>query len=125
MGRHLVSAAGDERRVRVSYARTTRLSFTTDGPALAEGDPPARVPRMAVSAAPEIELRSRAARTLFGAGFGLLAVAAGVGLYATAAHSHSAAVAAQATAVGGAAAFLSGGLVVALTPAGAVMQGSF
>src|SRR5207248_5726964 len=68
VGRHLVRAGGDERRVQVSYARTARLSFTAlaDGAALPESGGPMRVPALAVSAAPEAEPRSRAARALFG-----------------------------------------------------------
>jgi len=131
VGRHTVKLGADERRVRISYARTARLyaAMRAGAPALLEESEPRPVPALAVAAQPQpavIEARSRAARVLFGSGLSLLAVAAGAGLYATSAGGASTtAEVARMLAITGAGALVGAGLVVALTPSGAMVEGSF
>jgi hypothetical protein len=128
VGRHSVKLGADERRVRISYARTARLfaGLRAGAPALLEREDP---PALALAAAPQanvIEARSEAARILFGGGLALLAGAAGTSLYATSASdAHGAAGVASILALTGAAALAGAGLVVALTPSGAAVSGSF
>ena len=128
VGRHSVRLGADERRVRISYARTARLfaGLRAGAPVLLEREDPPTLALVATPQAEVAEARSQAARLLFGGGLALLAGAAGASLYATSASdAHGASGAAAALAVTGAAALAGAGLVVALTPSGAAVSGSF
>jgi hypothetical protein len=135
VGRHTVSLAGaaspaGERRVRISYARNAALfaARRADGPVLLDQPDTVPLPALTATAEPPVaEARSRAARILFGGGVALLGVAAGTALYATYATdaSHTAASFATALAITGAAAVAGAGLVLALTPSGAAVEGRF
>jgi hypothetical protein len=140
-----------ERRVRISYGREARLrGEERDGTlALLEGAAPVEAVQLAGPAPkPGLELgRSRAARILFATGAGLLAASAGVGLYSQiAAHDlntryrsgtlsdsdaslyrsvHATGTLATALAATGAGALVASGLVLALSPSGASLFGSF
>src|SRR5438477_3708605 len=78
-----------------------------------------------VMQSPVIEPRQHAARALFGAGLGLLVAAAGVGVYSIASPSSTANDFARGLAITGAGALAAGGLVVALTPSGISVSGSY
>jgi hypothetical protein len=96
VGRHLVRAGNDERRVRIAYGRETQIvcAAKTGEVALLDGDgapnaqvaPIVEAPTEAVSTAPsatgETSVRTRAARLALAAGGALLMTAAGVELYA-------------------------------------------
>jgi len=146
VGRHAVAVGqSDEKRVRVSYGRTARLvcSLRAGAPALldeADLAAPAAAPADQITLA---EARTRAAQILVAAGAGLLAAAAGAELYThlgsqpVAGGSRSGAltqtnsgvrrtgILATALAFTGAGAIAAGGLVFALTPSGAALQGRF
>jgi hypothetical protein len=127
VGRHVVRADGAERRVRVSYGRTVQIT-ARDGTLLddsAPAAPPVAAPVEAVSASRPPQQRAQASRALLGSGLGLLAAAVGVGLYAHASPSPAASYAAYALAATGAGAVVGAGLLLALTPSGAAVQGSF
>ncbi len=93
VGRHLVRAGNDERRIRIAYGRETRIvcAAKTGEVALLDGDgaPSAlsgEAPADAVAAVPastaETSVRTRAARLVLAAGGALLMTAGGVELYA-------------------------------------------
>jgi hypothetical protein len=138
VGRHAVKVGDAEQRVRISYARTVRLTAALRAGSLAllDASPAPSVvapvaalgPLAAVSAAPPVwQPRAMAAHVLFGSGLALLAAGAGVAVYSgTAAGSHvNAGLGAAALAATGAGAMLAGGLLVALTPSGATLRGEF
>jgi hypothetical protein len=149
VGRHLVKAGADERRVRVSYGRSAHLAcrLRAGAPALldeADLAPAAPRPQEGISLA---GARSGAARVLLAAGAALLVGAAGAELYSrlesraldsryrsgalTEADAsrysavERAGVLATVLAATGAGAIAAGGLVIALTPSGAALQGRF
>ena len=139
VGRHAVKVGEAERRVRISSGRTVQLTAAERAGALALLDDPAAAPavsvvRQAAAAAPveavstpAAQPRATAAHVLFGSGLALLTAGAGVAIYsATSAGSHTnAGLAAVALAATGAGALVAGGLLVALTPSGAALQGRF
>ena len=132
VGRHVVRVGDAERRVRVSYARTARLTAGLRAGELAlidAADAASAAPLAAVvAAAPEVsQPRATAARVLLASGIALLATAGGVALYSNVAPSgsRSAAIAASALAATGAGAIVAGGLLVALTPSGVALRGEF
>ncbi len=152
VGRHLLKVGESELRVRVSYGRVTRARCEArqGAPALIDGaaalEPLADLPVMK-SMPPEVRSRSRAALTLFSAGAALLVASAGAELY-----SHLAAnqldgryqrgaltdadaaryasvrrtgILATVLAATGAGAIAASGVVLALSPAGVSLFGSF
>lgn len=130
IGRHSVKLGDSERRVRVSYARTVLLTAAMRAGAWALLDEPEAAPLAAVNAAPPVALeqRSRASRVLLATGAALLATAGGIGLYTgstVSSGSRTAGYAAAALAATGAGAIVAGGLLLALTPNGAALQGEF
>lgn len=130
IGRHTVKVGDAERRVRVSYDRTVRLTAAVRAGSLALLDAPdaPEAPLAAVAAAaPVSQPRAAAANVLFGSGVALLAAGAGVALYSsTSAGAHSnARLGAAALAATGAGAVVAGGLLLLLTPSGAAVQGRF
>ena len=98
---------------------------SADGALVSQRQWPLAAPAAAVSAAPVATARSQAARVLLGSGVALLAGAAGTALYATYGGGSAASSIAGALAVTGAGALVFSGLVVALTPSGAMVSGSF
>ena len=151
VGRHLLKVGDSELRVRVSYGRATRARCEErqGAPALIDGSAalPAAVAVQAQPMAPEVRARSRAALTLFSAGAALLVASAGAGLYSHIAASqldsryqrgaltdadagryaavHRTGTLALALAATGAGAIAASGLVLALSPSGASIFGSF
>jgi len=132
VGRHVVRVGEAERRIRVSYARTARLTAEQRAGALAlidAADAAPAAPLEAVVATAEVVSRPRAtaARVLVASGIALLASAGGVALYSNVvpSGSRSAAIAASALAATGAGAIVAGGLLVALTPSGIALHGEF
>ena len=151
VGRHLLRVGESELRVRVSYGRTSRAHCEErqGAPALIDG---AAAPAPLLAAAPpplpaEVRARSRVALTLLSAGAALLVASAGAELYSRVAASQLdsryqrgaltdadagrygsvrrtgiLAVALAATGVG---AIAASGVVLALSPAGASLTGSF
>jgi hypothetical protein len=86
------------------------------------------VPRAAVAAAasPADGPHARASRILFGSGLAFLATAGGLALYSSQAGGHdTASIVSAALAATGAGAIVGSGLLLALTPSGAALQGSF
>lgn len=151
VGRHLVKVGESELRVRVSYGRTAhaRCEERQGAPALLEGAPVSVSALLASAPAPspEVRSRSRVALTLFSAGAALLVASAGAELYSRTAASQLSAryragalsdadagryasvrrtgILATALAASGAGAIAASGLVLALSPSGASILGSF
>ena len=139
VGRHAVKVGEAERRVRISAGRTVQLTAAVRAGALALLDDPAvaqavSVVRPAAAAAPveavsspAAQPRATAAHVLFGGGLALLTAGAGVAVYSTtsAGSRTNAGLVAVALAATGAGALVAGGLLVALTPSGAALQGRF
>ncbi len=138
VGRHAVKVGEAERRVRISSGRTVQLTAAMRAGALALLDDPAVAPAAPVvrsAAAAPVEAvsttaaqpRATAAHVLFGSGLALLTAGAGVAIYSTtsAGSRTNAGLAAVALAATGAGALVAGGLLVALTPSGAALQGRF
>jgi hypothetical protein len=151
VGRHQLKVADSELRVRVSYGRATRAHCEErqGAPALIDGNAalPEAVAVQARPLAPEVRARSRTALTLFSTGAALLVASAGAGLYSRVAASqldsryqkgvltdgdasryaavHRTGTLALALAATGAGAIAASGLVLALSPSGASIFGSF
>lgn len=130
IGRHAVRAGDAERRVRVSYGRVVRLDAELRGGSMALLDGAPAVPQEAVAAqsSPADPARASAGRVLLGASLALFATAGGIALYTSRAApgTHDTAnIAATALVATGAGALLGSGLLFALSPSGAALQGSF
>ena len=133
VGRHAVKLDEAERRVRISYSSTVRLTpvLRDGGLALLDEAEAQAAPVAAVSAtgAPaSAEPRARASRVLLLSGVGLLAAAGGIALYngsSSGPNSRNAGYAATALAATGAGAVVAGGLLFVLTPGGAGLRGEF
>ncbi len=133
VGRHAVKLGEAERRVRISYSSTVRLTpvLRDGGLALLDEAEAQAAPVAAVSAtgAPaSAEPRARASRILLLSGVGLLAAAGGIALYngsSSGPNSRNAGYAATALAATGAGAVVAGGLLFVLTPGGAGLHGEF
>ncbi len=131
IGRHAVKLGDAERRVRVSYARTVRLTPALRDGSLALLDEAEAAPVAAVSSVPAAasgEPRAQASRILLLSGAGLLAAAGGIALYNGSSNgpdSRNAGYAAMALAATGAGAVVAGGLLFVLTPGGAGVRGEF
>ena len=151
VGRHPLKVGESELRVRVSYGRVAhaRCEERQGAPALLDGA--AALAPLAASPAdpltPEVRSRSRVALTLFSAGAALLVASAGAGLYSHVASSQLDAryqrgaltdadnarydgvrrtgILATALAATGAGAIAASGLVLAFSPDGASIFGSF